>query len=448
MDARTPGALDIGNAGASLGAMAVGEVKQTPDGMFTFTVPGGLPDDGTIVLRVTVTSGSHSDVDFIRLQVNPTYLTTDLNRIQATFNSVGNIGYNGSNLRQGIGFKYDTTHSILYQGGLLIGTSADRLSDVARVSDSPSEGTADGFRIVEPFRITTATDSSVQIGRARFDDAGRGAQRVGVDVTMTTYEYRESPLDNCVIVIFDVKNVTQSALQGLHCGLYLDWDVDVIESDNRAAYQSSGGFGYVTNVFDPASYYAGTALLSDQTVDFYGIDNNDPTDGVGIFSPDKKWRMLSGGIGVNPTGVTDVSIMLGGGPVTIEAGQSMKFAFALMGARSLESLATTTSAARDRYHALAGVTQEATPAASTLYVRPNPFATRTTISFDLADAGEVTLRLYDLKGALVGTPFDGALEIGPHQLAIDGAGLAEGAYLYELKTPAGVMHGRILKLGQ
>ncbi len=75
----------------------------------------------------------------------------------------------------------------------------------------------------------------------------------------------------------------------------------------------------------------------------------------------------------------------------------------------------------------------------TITAGPNPFNPRTTIALDLPRAGEVSLRLYDIRGRLVRTLHDGPLAEGRHELVWfgdDDAGraLASGVYFYEAKA--------------
>ena len=55
-------------------------------------------------------------------------------------------------------------------------------------------------------------------------------------------------------------------------------------------------------------------------------------------------------------------------------------------------------------------------------VRPNPFNAFTTIDYSLPEAGRVTLRVYDVRGALVRTLVDGRRPAGPSKTEWDGAG--------------------------
>ena len=63
---------------------------------------------------------------------------------------------------------------------------------------------------------------------------------------------------------------------------------------------------------------------------------------------------------------------------------------------------------------------------------PNPFNPSTTISFEIRQAGRVTLKVYDVQGREVAAIVNGTLPAGFHSLAFDGSGLASGMYFYRL----------------
>jgi uncharacterized protein (DUF362 family) len=70
---------------------------------------------------------------------------------------------------------------------------------------------------------------------------------------------------------------------------------------------------------------------------------------------------------------------------------------------------------------------------------PNPFSNETEISFNLAAAGYVQIRIYTYAGKLVAQPVNKKLEPGLHTFSWDGLGttgidLPSGVYLCELKT--------------
>ena len=75
---------------------------------------------------------------------------------------------------------------------------------------------------------------------------------------------------------------------------------------------------------------------------------------------------------------------------------------------------------------------------------PNPFNPSTTISFDLPETGKVSLSVYDLKGALVGTLLNESKVAGTYQYRwTPNSELASGMYLFELKTKNKTRHQKI-----
>lgn len=63
---------------------------------------------------------------------------------------------------------------------------------------------------------------------------------------------------------------------------------------------------------------------------------------------------------------------------------------------------------------------------------PNPFNPSTTITYELAEGGFVSLRVYDASGKQVTTLFSGNQGAGMHHQEFDGVALASGTYFCEL----------------
>jgi photosystem II stability/assembly factor-like uncharacterized protein len=63
---------------------------------------------------------------------------------------------------------------------------------------------------------------------------------------------------------------------------------------------------------------------------------------------------------------------------------------------------------------------------------PNPFNPTTTLAFDLPRAGNISLRLFDVRGRLVTTVCDQWYAVGKHELRFDGANLPSGIYFARL----------------
>jgi uncharacterized protein (DUF1501 family) len=68
---------------------------------------------------------------------------------------------------------------------------------------------------------------------------------------------------------------------------------------------------------------------------------------------------------------------------------------------------------------------------------PNPFNPTTTISFSLAKAADVKLRVYNIKGSLIRTIINKRKSAGEYSISFDASTLPSGTYLYTLETPSG-----------
>ncbi len=65
---------------------------------------------------------------------------------------------------------------------------------------------------------------------------------------------------------------------------------------------------------------------------------------------------------------------------------------------------------------------------------PNPFNASTTISFDIAQIGDVNLSVYNLMGQKIETLIDNKLQAGHHNIIWDASTYSSGVYFYKLTT--------------
>lgn len=66
---------------------------------------------------------------------------------------------------------------------------------------------------------------------------------------------------------------------------------------------------------------------------------------------------------------------------------------------------------------------------------PNPFAIRTTIQYELAHEGPITLEVFDMVGQQVAVLVDDVQSAGVHEARFDAAGnLASGIYIYRIRA--------------
>jgi hypothetical protein len=74
------------------------------------------------------------------------------------------------------------------------------------------------------------------------------------------------------------------------------------------------------------------------------------------------------------------------------------------------------------------------PEGPVLGVAPNPFCSYCAVGFEVSDACDARLELYDLSGRLVDSLMDGHVGAGSHEARIEGSGLSPGIYLLRLRA--------------
>jgi len=67
---------------------------------------------------------------------------------------------------------------------------------------------------------------------------------------------------------------------------------------------------------------------------------------------------------------------------------------------------------------------------------PNPFNPSTSISFELPQATNVNISVYNMLGQEVKTLVDEFRSVGVHNVTFDASGLSSGVYIYRLVTPS------------
>ncbi len=76
---------------------------------------------------------------------------------------------------------------------------------------------------------------------------------------------------------------------------------------------------------------------------------------------------------------------------------------------------------------------------------PNPFSSSTTIEVVTAEAGDVSVKVYDKTGQLIRVITEGSVNAGTHQFVFDASGLPADLYLVKCNTPNGVITRKIIK---
>ena len=128
-------------------------------------------------------------------------------------------------------------------------------------------------------------------------------------------------------------------------------------------------------------------------------------DSVYWYSDNVKWQHMSGGINAGPVMGTDASSYAGIGPVTIPPGDYVQVAFAVVAGNSLDELNAGADAAQALFDAfIYGLDEDMSvvPEKFALHQNyPNPFNPVTVIPYDIPEASNVTIEIYNVLGQKV-----------------------------------------------
>lgn len=363
--------------------------------------------------------------------VNPSYLTFDNNRITTTFNSRGNIGFNDypSN-EQGIGFSFDHSPNILFEGSLMIAYDT-LVADVARNEKQLSQNR--GFATTQKIDFLP-TGNPIML-------AGTTFYKKTVDafpnISIKQWIYQPKQPDNVIYTIYDVINNEDYVIDSLYLGLYFDWDIGISGVDNIAQWDEKEQFGFVRNTMVDSLPVVGIKQLTDFANQFWAIDNDGVTDeNPGVwdgFYNTEKIRMLKSGIGRAKSNLTDVSVVTGAGPIFLEAKDTARVTFAIISDKNLESLNKSIAPAinyASSQNLINGNVNKPIEKSKILSVYPNPLRPNSAIwtKFQLSEESNVSIYLYDILGNKTEKLLEGKYPKSKYLTQIYVPNLAAGAY--------------------
>jgi serine protease len=440
--------IEIISPADRLGVVGSGESVTTHTGTLLFRAPEDIPFDYLLPVLITVSDGDTPVGSIVLdLTINPNYATISNRIVTATFTGNGRVGYNDfpRNI-QGEGFRVDSSDNLLAEAGLLIGIGRGRIIDVVRSSESGRQGA--GLHTVMPYRWAVSDSSGAAIGTARFDDAHlNDLQRLGIDVTMTTYALPGPRAGNQVIVLYTIANRSTRRFDSLFAALYLDWDIGSMGLDNQATLDGSRRLGQVTNRKRSGLPVVGTMLLSEQPMNFMAMDNAREPLRNG-FLPNEKWDAISRGIMREQSEIGDCSITIGAGPIALDPGRDTVIAFSLLGAESSAELEAAAEEGREIYRRL-GHTPGGPlvlPRELVMIATPNPFESRFDISFSLPIEGPVLVDIHNALGERVALLAEGRFPRGNYTLPFEATGSSDGVFFVRLITAQGTMISKLVRI--
>ncbi|MDQ3051121.1 MAG: S8 family peptidase [Bacteroidota bacterium] len=380
---------------------------------FKAVIGNSVPFNTKVTFTLTFNDGAYTDWQIFDLVVNVDYINVLVNDVGTSITSKGRIGYNIPQ-GQGIGFTYNGGSSLLYEGGLMIGTDTSKVSD--HLFGAPVSVLEDDFvSLTNVRRIIPTVQSDFDLD-SRFNDDGAGSNQIDVEVNQKTFAW-SSPADSKYIIVeYTIINTGANSISNLFAGIYGDWDIGNV-IDNKGEYDAGIKLGYVYNTGSP-TYYAGIKQLTSNAPNVtHAVDNDGAGGTISIydgFTNAEKYITLS--IPRNASGTAgagnDVSMTVASGPHTIATGDSVRIAFAMMAGEDLASLQASATAAQIKYATINSLIPLEPVVPGLSQNSPNPFMSSTTIGYSVAGKQKVTLEVYDVLGAKVRTLVDQVLQPG------------------------------------
>lgn len=333
--------------------------------------------------------------------------------------SAFNDGFVGASYDGRGGFGFDGA-SALFSGTLLVGASPNQVSGSLYASEfSPLAPIASGGdAALDGFEVVTDT---------RFSDA-RAPTPAGVDVSHRIYA--RDAISNAVVAEYIVINRSGAALAGLHVGLAMDWDVGAgggVSPPNRASFDADR---QLVSTWQPdgqgdAAHYGVALLVRDASG--YGLASGDADADTDL------WTALTSQTAF-PADPTDVRPVVGAGPFDLAPGDSVPVRFVLAAGTDATALGATVDAVAGTLTTTASASQ--TPGFVTLSEpTPNPARGLTHVIVTAPQPQPARMSVYDAMGREVAVVFDGELQAGAVDLAVDTGALSAGMYLVRLWTP-------------
>jgi hypothetical protein len=408
-----------------LGTLATYDNTGSP---FQVIIDPSVPFNTKVTFTLTFTDGAYTDWQIFDLVVNVDYINVLVNDVGTSITSKGRIGYNIAQ-GQGIGFTYNDGSSLLYEGGLIVGTDTVHVSD--HMFGAPvSVMTDDFYSMVNVHKVIPTVYSDFDLD-SRFNDDGAGTNMLDVEINQKTFAWSTPADSRYIIVEYTISNQGATNLNDFYAGIYADWDIGNV-IDNRGVHDVANKMGYAFNTGTP-TFYTGVKQLTPGGNNCYALDNDGAGGTISIydgFTDPEKYQVLSqprAASGQNGNG-NDVSLAVSSGPHAINAGDSIKVAFALIGGEDLASIQASAAAAQIKYSTI-GIPGIPGPFSTALSQNhPNPFTGSTEITYSLQGNQPVKIEVFNVLGEKVTTLVDQVQSPGRHTVSFTAPSASGGVY--------------------
>ncbi len=404
-----------------------------------------LPEDSPYNFKFNLVFEFYEYDNFINsagtgLIMNNSYKTFDGNKLTVTAASQGNLCYNDFPANaQGEGFRYESSNNLSYEGALMIARDTFLVSNVARGSAQSAKNRA--FDLVE--NMTKFEEINMQTGSAAMEDDPEDTTEVGVKVITHVTQPVDSRLEDVIFVSYDIINLHNIYKDSIFAGLYFDWDIGPDVHNNKIYYDYETQSGICINTESDTVPLTGMKIISDNPINFFAIDNDGNTDdNPGVydgFTYREKWQTLSGGIKRDESNITDASVVMSAGPLTLLPEDTTRVTFALFAGESENHLKQISELIDDYSGEFINadgdfISEPKDNLIELIYPNPNP-GNQLNIKYKIESETEVSMDIIDISGKRIERIIDDKHHFkGTYILNYKPGNIADGTYFVRLKT--------------
>lgn len=401
------------------GAVATMQEVSNEPTVFQITVADSAPQNTEVLIRVFFydsVAGYAEDYDYIHFVIEPSYLDLNANDLTVTFSSIGSLGYNDVlNNEEGSGFLWriapdsipPIARTLLYEGGLMVGTDTNHVVDVVLGADGETADedlTPSGLiHYVQP---PDHVNAAQELGFSLTDSLADSSIQIGLHATCQAYAFTQGLAVNAVVAKYVFRGLPGSLFamsDSAAATLFLDWDIGLSGGNNITEFDS-GSATAITYRLDPDYPYLGMKLLSKlpagASLNYHAIMNNGSQGDLNVYGPfskSNKWTSMNEFL--SSAGPGDISHTFGlkNMPMHSQDSVEMTVVIALAGNQTL--LHQTIAETEALWDQPLGVTFAPVPVTDALEVFPNPFHNMLHISWDLS--GTACISIYDALGRTI-----------------------------------------------
>ncbi len=326
------------NPGA-IGTLSTVSNSSTP---FQFQIASNAPYNLDLIFRIDYSDAGYTAFEYLEVRVNRDYLNIDINRLNTTITSRGSIGYNADYASDGLGVTLDSSSSIIYASGFMLGSSDLKMADNVYASSIP--GYDNDFVRQDGAKYLVNNASQQTIRSAYYTDSASSSRLL---VNHMSTALSSSLDDKAVMMMYTVKNIGSAPANGLSAGIFTDWDIQNA-ANNQGAWDAGRNLSYA---FQPGGIYAGVKVLEGPSAHAYCFNSDGSSGSINLYdgyTGAEKFATLSGAQTRTAATTGDIANLIGTGSFNLAPGDSISLKYVMLVADDLTQL----QAAADRAQSL------------------------------------------------------------------------------------------------